>query len=240
MRRSSLPEGLQVTPSILRPRARGVGDQRRPANPPARHRGPSTPEQRRQRACPPQSSEPHPPLGASLNRHVHYDENHPGFRASRALAGAQIRSRRIGHCCIIDGVFEPVEEADNGPQAVRFRAAVELTPEALTTITDQVRTRVLRWFARSGQIERDDVREMLPWQNSGVSLVASRCPLCLSEWRTAGAPAAVLSLTTQRPVCRTLLPMAAEGAMTLAELCRSELAAAMSACGRAPPAFERR
>jgi hypothetical protein len=88
-------------------------------------------------------------FGSSLNRHVHY------------------------HCCIIDGVFEPVEEADNGPQAVRFRAAAELTPEALTTITDQVRTRVLRWFARSGLIERDDVREMLAWESSGFSLDAA-------------------------------------------------------------------
>jgi len=25
---------------------------------------------------------------------------------------------------------------------------------------------VLRWFARSGLIERDDVREMLAWENS--------------------------------------------------------------------------
>jgi hypothetical protein len=60
--------------------------------------------------------------GASLNRHVHFDENHPGSRTSRALLGAQIRSRRVGHCCVIDGVFEPAEEAiDAGPQAVRFR-----------------------------------------------------------------------------------------------------------------------
>ena len=88
-------------------------------------------------------------FGASLNRHVHYN------------------------CCIIDGVFEPVEEAYNGPQAVRFRAAAELTPEALATITDQVRTWVLRWFARSGLIERDDVREMLAWENSGFSLDAA-------------------------------------------------------------------
>jgi hypothetical protein len=46
-------------------------------------------------------------FGASLNRHVHY------------------------HCCVIDGVFEPVEEADDVPQSVRFRPAAELTPEAL-------------------------------------------------------------------------------------------------------------
>jgi hypothetical protein len=88
-------------------------------------------------------------FGASLNRHVHY------------------------HCCIIDGVFEPVEEAGDGPQSVRFRAAAELTPEAVAAIAEQVRVRVLRWFARSGLIERDDVREMLTWENSGFSLDAA-------------------------------------------------------------------
>ncbi len=63
---------------------------------------------------------------SALNRHVHY------------------------HCCVIDGVFEPVEKADDVPQAVRFRAAADLTPEAVATIAEQVRVRVLRWFARSG------------------------------------------------------------------------------------------
>jgi hypothetical protein len=66
--------------------------------------------------------------GASLNHHVHDDENHRDSRAARALAGAQIRSRRIGHCCVIDGVFGPVEEADDVPQSVRFRPAAELPP----------------------------------------------------------------------------------------------------------------
>ncbi len=32
--------------------------------------------------------------------------------------------------------FEPVEEADDGPQSVRFRAAAELTPEAVATVTE--------------------------------------------------------------------------------------------------------
>jgi hypothetical protein len=50
-------------------------------------------------------------------------------------------------------VFEPVEEADDGLQSVRFRAAADLTPEAVATITEQVRIRMLRWFARSGLID---------------------------------------------------------------------------------------
>jgi hypothetical protein len=87
-------------------------------------------------------------FGASLNRPVH------------------------DHCCLIDGVFEPVDEADDGPQAVRFRAAAELTPQAVTAITDPVRIQVLRWFARSGLLERDDVGEMRAWANSGFSLDA--------------------------------------------------------------------
>jgi hypothetical protein len=121
----------------------------RAAYPAARHRGPSAPgsgasAQARFGAV----SFIHR-FGASLNRHVHY------------------------HCCVIDGVFEPVEEAGDVPQSVRFRPAAELTPEAVAAITEQVRVRVLRWFARSGLIERDDVREMLAWENSGFSLDAA-------------------------------------------------------------------
>jgi hypothetical protein len=88
-------------------------------------------------------------FGASLNRHVHY------------------------HCRVIDGVFEPVEDAAAVPQSVRFRPAAELTPEAVAVIAEQVRVRVLRWFARSGLIEPGDAREMLTWENSGFSLDAA-------------------------------------------------------------------
>ncbi|WP_373510003.1 transposase zinc-binding domain-containing protein, partial [Thiocapsa sp.] len=76
-------------------------------------------------------------FGASLNRHVHY------------------------HCCVIDGVFEPAEDAGDRPETVRFRPAAELTPEAVAVIAAHVRVRVLRWFARSGLIAPHDVREML-------------------------------------------------------------------------------
>ena len=85
-------------------------------------------------------------FGSSLNRHGHY------------------------HCCIIDGGFEP----DPGDRdAVRFRPAAPLTSGAVATIAEQVRVRVLRCFARSGLIDRDDVREMLTRENSGFSLDAS-------------------------------------------------------------------
>jgi hypothetical protein len=89
--------------------------------------------------------------------------------------GGQIRSRRIGHCCVIDGVLEPAEDAGDLPQSVRFRPAAELTPEAVAAIAEQVRVRVrvLRWFARSGLIEAEDVREMLAWDNSGFLLDAA-------------------------------------------------------------------
>ena len=36
-----------------------------------------------------------------------------------------------------------------------------------------MRARVLRWFARSGLIEPEDIREMLAWDNSGFSLDAA-------------------------------------------------------------------
>jgi hypothetical protein len=87
-------------------------------------------------------------FGASLNCHIHY------------------------HCCVIDGVFEPaVGDGDE----VRFRPAAAVTPDTVAAIAEKVRIRVLRWFARSGLVEADDVREVLPWQNSGFSLDAPRC-----------------------------------------------------------------
>jgi hypothetical protein len=58
-------------------------------------------------------------------------------------------------------------------QSVRFRLAADLTPQAPAAVAEQVRVRVLRWFARSGLIEPDDVREMLAWENSGFSLDAA-------------------------------------------------------------------
>jgi hypothetical protein len=70
-------------------------------------------------------------------------------------------------------VLEPVKDAGDVPQSVRFRPAPELTPEAVAVIAEQVRVRVLRWFARSGLIEPEDIREMLAWENSGFSLDAA-------------------------------------------------------------------
>jgi hypothetical protein len=86
---------------------------------------------------------------ASLNRHVHY------------------------HCCVIDGLFEPAEDAADVPEPIRFRPAAALTSEAVVAIAEQVRVRVLRWFDRSGLIEPGDVREMPAWENSGFSLDAA-------------------------------------------------------------------
>jgi hypothetical protein len=90
-------------------------------------------------------------FGAPLNRHVH------------------------SHCCVIDGVFEPLDEAADVPEAVRFRPAAALTPDTVAAIAEQVRVRVLRWFARNGLIDRDDVREMHAWDNTGFSLDAATC-----------------------------------------------------------------
>jgi len=87
-------------------------------------------------------------FGASLNRHIHF------------------------HCCIIDGVFERADHGCGVPEHLDFRPAPALTPQTVARICEQVRVRVLRWFARSGLIDSGDVREMLSWNNSGFSLDA--------------------------------------------------------------------
>jgi hypothetical protein len=86
-------------------------------------------------------------FGASLNGHIHC------------------------HCFVIDGMFAPaVGEGDEA----RFRPAAAVTPDTVAAIAEKVCIRVLHWFPRSGVVEADDVREMLPWQNSWFSLDASR------------------------------------------------------------------
>jgi hypothetical protein len=132
-------------------------------------------------------------FGASLNRHVHY------------------------HCCVIDGVFEPIEEAGDDPQAVRFRPATDLTPEAIAVIAEQVRVRVLRWFARSGLIERDDVREMLAWEYSGFSLDAA-VRVGAQRSRRSGAAAALLC----SPAVRARTPGALDGERVVYRLAKPQ------------------
>ena len=70
---------------------------------------------------------------------------------------------------MFDGVFEPIEDAGDDPQSVHFRPAAGLTSETVAAIAEQVRVRVLRWFARSALIEPDDVREMLAWKQRFIA-----------------------------------------------------------------------
>jgi hypothetical protein len=61
-------------------------------------------------------------------------------------------------------------------EAVHFRPAPALAPRAIAIICEQVRLRMLRWFARSGLLDSDYVRDMLGWDNGGFSLDASVWP----------------------------------------------------------------
>jgi hypothetical protein len=79
-----------------------------------------------------QGSQLRPPLRAALNRNLH------------------------DHRCILDGVFEP--PATGG---VRFRQATALTPDAVASITEQIRRRVVCWFAKRRLLDPDDARDML-------------------------------------------------------------------------------
>jgi hypothetical protein len=88
---------------------------------------------------------------ASLNRHVSYAEYRSGPHVARAVLGTQVRSRRIGLRCVVDGAFQPVAEALGVSETVRFQPAAALTPAALAANIEPVR--VLRWFARTGLID---------------------------------------------------------------------------------------
>jgi hypothetical protein len=72
--------------------------------------------------------------------------------ASQARLGAVSFIHRFGssrdchihfHCCIIDSVFERVDHGPGVGEAVRFRTAPELTPQARAAICEQVRVPVL-------------------------------------------------------------------------------------------------
>jgi hypothetical protein len=84
-------------------------------------------------------------FGSALNAHVHF------------------------HCCVIDGVFAAGEDGQ-----VHFAEAGALTPEDLAAVQQQVRRRVLRWFARAGHLDQADARDMAGWDHGGgFSLDAS-------------------------------------------------------------------
>jgi hypothetical protein len=57
------------------------------------------------------------------------------------------------HCCVLDGVFEAVPDAD---AEVRFREAVGLSAQAVAAVQAQVRRRVRRGFVRRGWLSEED------------------------------------------------------------------------------------
>ena len=98
-------------------------------------------------------------FGSSLNEHVHF------------------------HCCIVDGVFEPAANADDGVE-VDFYAATGLDAVAIAGVQARVRRRVLRTFVRRGLIDKADNEVMGGWvHGGGFSVDAS---VCIDEKDRAG------------------------------------------------------
>lgn len=70
---------------------------------------------------------------------------------------------------MIDGVFAEGEDGQ-----VQFTEAPAPTAQDLAAVQQQVRTRVLRWFARAGRLDHSDARDMAGWHHGGgFSLDAS-------------------------------------------------------------------
>ncbi len=97
-------------------------------------------------------------FGSSLNTHVHF------------------------HCCVVDGVFEPMpggngDEANSvaqttgqttdAPPGVAFHRASGLDDAGVAQVRADARKRILRAFVRRGLIEADDAKEMARFQHGG-------------------------------------------------------------------------
>ena len=63
---------------------------------------------------------------------------------------------------MIDGVFAVGEDGQ-----VHFAQATALTSEDLAAVQQQVRARVLRWFARAGTLDPADAQDMAGWHHGG-------------------------------------------------------------------------
>ena len=94
----------------------------------------------------------------------HLAKAHRGAADHHALHPvlAMLAGRLHFHCCVIDGVFVPGEDGQ-----VHFAEAAALTPEDLAAVQQQVRARVLRWFARAGHLDPADARDMAGWHHGG-------------------------------------------------------------------------
>ncbi len=66
------------------------------------------------------------------------------------------------HCWVIDGVLVAVADGQ-----VQFAEAAALRPEDLSAMQQQVRRRVLRWFARASHLDAADARDMASWDHGG-------------------------------------------------------------------------
>ena len=84
-------------------------------------------------------------FGSALNRHVHL------------------------HACVTDGLFRSRHEG----QGAEFLSARPVTPADLLTLTQRVRTRLVRWFRRHGLLDAEAAAGMLAWENSGFSIDSS-------------------------------------------------------------------
>jgi hypothetical protein len=73
------------------------------------------------------------------------------------------------HCCVIDGVFALGRDGQ-----IHFAEAAALSAAEIVALQQQVRARVLCWFARAGLLDQADAGAMAGWDDGrGFSLDAS-------------------------------------------------------------------
>ena len=70
---------------------------------------------------------------------------------------------------------------EDGDGQVQFAEAGALTPEDCAAVQQQVRARLLRWFARAGPLDAADAREIASWDHGGAFPLDASSASC---WRS--------------------------------------------------------
>jgi len=108
------------------------------------------------------------------------------------------------HVWVTDGVFCRPATGSQVDAGIEFLPPQPITPGDPDTLTERVRTRLIRWFKRAGLLDAEAASDMLSWQHSGFSIDASgkapRSELLRMAIAGPGSPKPHIADVTQRKI----------------------------------------